>query len=694
MPNQVPPLAGLSATIHTHVSAEAACSANRLPRYGIDFGNILSHTHLNLNFIFRVGCLISTKKKTEMEPGTYITVAQVAFEGACLAVKAFRKGLNFNKDAERLVLGLEVERFRLRIWGENAGLAPTDGQPATLPGRLLPLCEILKLYLQQIEQLVKDADRLSDRYGLLPTQEPPTKSELVRRLVDRMQQSIHRTGTHRRTDGEDEDDQDRDGGEGVRKIETWKRVRRAIRDLDKFDSLVHDLAQRINKLNDLMTEAQQRRTREDNYRVNMVVVGSAVDEASLELIRAAVQGEPATSQVRAAIERKALSVADVAETRRQPPPPWRGAGTMALSSLSLDDFVLPAGFAGMKRFIAVKASGPVSGAHQSYYLLERKTFDADILPEDMARLTSRVQRLVMLLRKPKPTEFRTPMAEGCIKDPARFCWWVVFRFPLGGVPRPLGKSSHTPVSLLSLLDAAAKFRPPLELRIALAGTLCAAFAELYSSGWLHKGVRGDNILFPEAGAAPLRPPPSGQAYAADQMRAILASPLVCGFDYSRHESEWATIDKARMTGDVAAAIYRHPDYQGEAASGYKVQYDIYSLGLVLVEIALWVPLRSFLEAIKRSSSSRSGGGVTLFADMQMFHAPQAAELKRRVLARVESELAFRVGSPYFSAVKFCLEFADRQPGAGVDASDGGEVGMHPAMEFYDNVVVPLASLSA
>ncbi|KAL7804897.1 prion-inhibition and propagation domain-containing protein [Trichoderma aethiopicum] len=654
-----------------------------------------------------------------------LAIAKIAFQVTCVAVKTFRNGLNFTKDAERLVLGLEVERFRLHVWGENAGLAPSDGQPATLPSRLLPICEIIKDYLKQIEQLVRDADGLSSRYGLLQTEEPPTKSELVRKLVDRMQRSIHKSGVKLGSGGED----DKDGGQGDedeadaalglkdlslqgKKTTTkWKKIRWAVRDLDGFDNLIKDLAHRVNKLNDLLTETQQRKTREDNYRVNMVVVGSAVDKASLELIRAAMRGESDTLQVRTAIERKALFVTDPehgsiglagSSTSSKHLRPVR---TMAPPPLSLDDFVLPTGFAEMKRFLTVKRS---SAAQGPYYLLERKTFDANILPQDMARLTSRVQRLVLLLQKPKSPEFQTPHAEGCIKDTTRFCWWIVFRFPLHTMPqrevsrRLPSKNKWAPVSLVSLLELA-KFRPPLEQRLALASALCTTFSELYLSGWLHKGVRSENILFPTAGAILQLPP---YAYKPEEMRVILSSPLVCGFDYSRHESEWATIDKARMSEDVGVTIYRHPNYQGEAAEGYKVQYDIYSVGLILVEIALWKPLISFLEAKKSSSSSSSPApsssavqmgvpskptSVSLSADMASFHKPHALELKKRVVGRVDSELAFRVGSPFCQAVTFCLKFADEQPDTG--AGDGGEVGVHPAMEFYNNVVVPLAAFS-
>jgi len=102
-----------------------------------------------------------------------------------------------------------------------------------------------------------------------------------------------------------------------------------------------------------------------------------------------------------------------------------------------------------------------------------------------------------------------------------------------------------------------------------------------------------------------------------------------GFNYSRQESEEQTIDKSKLINDSKTFIYRHPAYQGEAAQGYKIHYDIYSFGLVLVEIALWVPLMSFLDGveIKSSMSSKSELSVSLSSKMTQFHRTEALELQ-------------------------------------------------------------------
>ena len=608
-----------------------------------------------------------------MDPGTYISIAELAFKGATYAIKSFRNGLNFATDTERLVLNLEMERFRLQVWGENAGLAPANGEAARFPDRLVPLFQVIASQLEGIRDLVQDTDKLAALYGLVPTTNPPANPDHVRKIVERMQRSIRSCG--RTLDPNTDYTEAHDTATDVvekRRPNPWERTRWAIRDLKKFESLVHNLSCRISTLHQLLSESQQRKTHEDNGRVNIVVVGSAVDQCSLDLIRAAVQGERDTSTIRSAVERRALAD-DLPGAKVLEVGP---AGRLALSDFKIAEDLLT-----KPRFLAAKAASPTE-----IFLFERKSFDPNISPQDKIKLTQRVQRLMLLLKRPKSSEFSTPYAEGCIHDPSHFCWWIVLRFPVmlaTTSPTPDILSRPEPVSLLTLLKS--KIRPPLEQRYRLAKILTATLSELYNSSWLHKGIRSENILFNI-------PSVPSSSTAIEEISKITDSLVLCGFDYSRQETESSTIDRARSSGEVLTAIYRHPKYQGDAAEGYKIQYDIYSLGLVLLEIALWQPLATFLKSDKPGSSGSSNGAgsssVKLSPDMQVFHASHASILKKRVVAVADAELGFRVGTSYSAAVQFCLGFADRPALADTD-----EIPAHPVLEFYDNVVVPLSRLA-
>ncbi|PFH57721.1 hypothetical protein XA68_14649 [Ophiocordyceps unilateralis] len=604
-----------------------------------------------------------------MEAGLYV---QLAYRSACLCVNAFRNSLNYPQDAERLVLKLEMERFRLHIWGENSGLTPPGGGPPSLSSRLLSISDVLARYLEGIGCLLKDADVLRDRYGLAETRAQPTGSTRVKDLLEKMQKSIP-SGEVRVEEAIGNLDVEQNKKKKKKKKKSASSAsslfRWAVRDLDKFDGLVDDLASRITQISQLLTESQQLKAQEDNERVSIVLVDSVADKPTLDFLLAAVKTEPKTSSTRFRIESKAIST--------ELPWSWPHVRYPSSSSLQprLSDFLLPDAYSSRKRFLTRRKRGSESGV---VYLFECKQFEANISHDDKERLVGRLQLLVMLLSKPKTAAFHTPVAEGCINDASSFCWWMVFRLSVPPLPVSTGPqlTSLEPLSLLSLLQPKAKFRPCLEERYKLASRLCTTLFELYSSSWLHKGIRSENVLF-----VSYQPMSAG----------ILESMVLCGFDYSRQESERVTIDKSKTSSDVSAAMYRHPRYQGEAAEGYKIQYDIYSLGLVLVEMALWMPLSSFLEGKPIAGHQKSGAGsdaAKLCPDMAIFHEPHAALLKKRVMSRVESEFRFRVGTSYYEATKFCLDFADQKL-----AADEDSLAAHPSLEFYNAVVVPLSRLA-
>ncbi|OJD23115.1 hypothetical protein ACJ73_05534 [Blastomyces percursus] len=106
------------------------------------------------------------------------------------------------------------------------------------------------------------------------------------------------------------------------------------------------------------------------------------------------------------------------------------------------------------------------------------------------------------------------------------------------------------------------------------------------------------------------------------------------------------------------------------------------------------------------ATNTSTSAVQLSSTMKRFQRPEALELRRRVISRAERELAFRVGTPYFDVVKWCLEYADQHndvdstvykntaadTAAAASATEGFN-DWHPALEFYNRVVVPLRKIA-
>jgi hypothetical protein len=107
--------------------------------------------------------------------------------------------------------------------------------------------------------------------------------------------------------------------------------------------------------------------------------------------------------------------------------------------------------------------------------------------------------------------------------------------------------------------------------------------------------------------------------------------------------------------DWAHNIYRHPERMGEfPAEEYKMQHDIYSLGVCLLEIGLWEPLVEY---------SEDGGQTTaeygrVCRDFAGMGRPWVF-FKEYLVGVAETELPARMGDRYAEVVVTCLTCLDR-----------------------------------
>ncbi|CRG92692.1 hypothetical protein PISL3812_09757 [Talaromyces islandicus] len=140
---------------------------------------------------------------------------------------------------------------------------------------------------------------------------------------------------------------------------------------------------------------------------------------------------------------------------------------------------------------------------------------------------------------------------------------------------PEGSKRTTTLRSLHSILGEAQYKPTLAQRITLAWKLASSLLYLHTADWLHKGVHSDNVIFLF----------DGDLYDADK-------PILSGFDYSRPQSSKTTTRSLQPKWD----IYRWPSIQNEApkAKTSRKTYDIYSLGLVLLEIAHWKPLHRIM----------------------------------------------------------------------------------------------------
>jgi hypothetical protein len=177
----------------------------------------------------------------------------------------------------------------------------------------------------------------------------------------------------------------------------------------------------------------------------------------------------------------------------------------------------------------------------------------------------------------KPTGLRTLDCIGLVQDRDVLRFGLLFKMP------PDTDVTVGPITLhrylfRDKLDGKPVPFPTLGNRIKLAHSLACSLAELHMIGILHKNFHSGNVLF----------------FPARFTRAVsVREPYVGGFEVSRPEHDPSLSISLNST---YFDQYRHPELrdasnplQGRPSSSRK--YDVYGLGLVLLEIGLWQPLQ-------------------------------------------------------------------------------------------------------
>lgn len=204
-------------------------------------------------------------------------------------------------------------------------------------------------------------------------------------------------------------------------------------------------------------------------------------------------------------------------------------------------------------------------------------------------------------------------------------------------------------------------RPSLTDRIALASRIAACVLYLHAVNWLHKALRSDNILF-----------------FLDRNEIDLAAPIVSGFEYSRPDAEETSeYPKPKPQWD----LYRWPDAQRAEPQekNSRKTYDIYSLGLILLEIANWKSLNKIMG----------------LGDVTKIPLRESRGIRSKLLDPKSTYLADvleTVGKKYHAVVKKCIE---GHQGFGIEENDderSAETGLRLQKKFSTEVVHKLKSI--
>ncbi|KAJ0118009.1 hypothetical protein J7T55_014460 [Diaporthe amygdali] len=236
--------------------------------------------------------------------------------------------------------------------------------------------------------------------------------------------------------------------------------------------------------------------------------------------------------------------------------------------------------------------------------------------KDGQKFVEYTNRLSKLLAIEKPTFFHALTCRGFIRG-RNASLGLVFNLPAGYLK---------PVSLFDVITICQKpkFHPFLEDKFRLAHALAEAVYHFHQVGWFHKRLRPSNIIFfaPRDSAIPK----------AEKLKAeeIILNPYIVGFSHSRpNERDHFT----EFSSDPRNA-YSHPDYLPKG-SGFRQEYDYYSLGLILFEIGQWHPVAN----VKGSSMEKM----------------TVQQRRDEILQNRLHILRRTMGKTYYEVVKTCLD---------------------------------------
>ena len=271
-------------------------------------------------------------------------------------------------------------------------------------------------------------------------------------------------------------------------------------------------------------------------------------------------------------------------------------------------------------------------------LVEWKAYSPNLSLQESELRVAEIANLLHATNSSRPDDLRIPLCIGYIRGSAASgadkAAGIIYSIPASFPPVPAKPETLYDLLCQKTSGADGQQRPPLEARKALACALARALYHLHGANWLHKGLRPSNVIFFPYESSTF-------SLSESTLIATLSKPQLIGFDYARPDSE---NQKSEET-DVAHNIYRHPSAQGAPRERFTPAFDLFALGIILLEIGIWVPMQELHSRYKRDK------GLADDAATKLLHSHLQNPQRGRGVVK---DLPFMMSTKYFEAVRSCL----------------------------------------
>ncbi|KAL8774236.1 MAG: hypothetical protein Q9209_000987 [Squamulea sp. 1 TL-2023] len=504
--------------------------------------------------------------------GGLISLSLTLFRGCIQGFEIIQRAAHAGSEADNFRCKLEVEQYRLIQWAEQIGL---EDQPSERLNWTL-----VRDILKQLEALLLDTQNLKKRYRLdlvpidsdasAPETSAPPETRFGK-LLSKLRPDFPLASSRiiHESNG------------------TIRKLRWAIFDRTKAAILVKDIVHFNNCLHSLLDNANQEFIKSAQGSVLRDIISRSNVTSELEAIKqllspsyvaapAAVAAAASLKQIRLVLGLGPSVDSDGQPAQRAPPEGIKIKLVQLKPNLLQRESsrLSPCG-----RELARYKTNPV--------IVEWKLIDS----EHEKELKTRIDQVAILLAHTYDTSFHSLHCIGFLPKDASYqpyddnliCYGLVFELTI---------SANIPASILpvirplSTLFADAR-KPSLNERRDIALALAETMLQLHTSGWLHKGIRSDNVLY----------------FDTDDSRWDFSNangPFLAGYEYARP----TTAHTEAMPAVPEQEMYRHPKGQGLTRATFRRSFDLFALGCVLLEIGLWCDLLNILQQVPSESTQQ------------------------------------------------------------------------------------------
>ncbi|PNP53781.1 hypothetical protein THARTR1_05905 [Trichoderma harzianum] len=521
------------------------------------------------------------------------------FDGCVKAYGYFTTASNLDSDSQRMMCKVRIEEMRLVVWGREWGVA--EGKFDEHLSERNPQLKVLATQiLEQLHGTVTDFKKLQDRYGLV--------DEAAAKGGKEADVSPPRKGSKdegKKTNGF----KTSSSTLALSNERSWRKEIGLRTKWDKFSNLLKDLKDFNDGLEALFPPSQVQSFQ--RAWTHQLLDRAQRDLAELSLLENASSGIYPKLTNSANLKKLRINLDSKPQESFKP--------TFALkigrTSLNIQDQESPR---------RVQAHHVTAGD----VLIEWVDYDREEIEERVVHVR-RMDDLARMMHSASEChpDLHSIDCLGYTDDAANNRYGLVYKAPA---------SSHS--TLKTLISSPDLKTPDLDDRIRLAQTLAVAVWSLHSLDWLHKSICSSNIVFfPSAFSTSGLSPTASAALVPD-----ISLPYLSGFGASRPELDTALSVVPRNPS--IEDLHRHPaSLRGRP---HIKPFDIYSFGLVLLEIGLWKVLQTYYKAHYTAERWRD----------------------KVVLAVLVPGLGSKVGKRYREVVEMCLRVDEE-----MSSSEAGEL---------------------